>query len=422
MPEKQARNRQKPFIFIQLMVVDKAHGALGMQAPDRLPPPVMTNATNPFAHHTMAVRVPGILDEIRALNPDYPPMIDDALRRLRDELVEDKPLRMLDLSAPDYEAWMAAFRRHEGQSWQNTVWFFAETFLYRHVIQAVRWWETGRDPFAPKKAEEYAGETVWRLLEAALSLQTSAEARLSELLNFALWGNRMDLSFAASMAHGVEAAHEDLLVDDRAVAVEQIVRGTGDIHIIADNAGTELAMDCALIDTLLDIITDRVLLHVKLHPTFVSDATPADVWAFIGMLESRGFGSLAGRLKTAFERGRFCILPHPYWNSSRFLWEMPGHLADMFKGTRLVIVKGDANYRRMIGDALWPADTPFADVVGYFPAPLLALRTLKSDPLVGLQVGLAATLDGVDAKWRVNGKRGVMQFSLALRSDSIHLR
>lgn len=45
----------------------------------------------------------------------------------------------------------------------------------------------------------------------------------------------------------------------------------------------------------------------------------------------------------------------------------------------MVFVKGDANYRRLIGDRLWPTDTPFSDVAGYFPARLCALRTLKAE-------------------------------------------
>ena len=67
---------------------------------------------------------------------------------------------------------------------------------------------------------------------------------------------------------------------------------------------------------------------------------------------------------------------------------------------------------RVVGDALWPPETPLASVVDYFPAPLLALRTLKSDPVVGLPAGLAARLDGVDPDWRINGKRGVIELAM----------
>ena len=35
-----------------------------MRAPPGLPPRIRSDASNPFAQHTMAVRVPAILDEV----------------------------------------------------------------------------------------------------------------------------------------------------------------------------------------------------------------------------------------------------------------------------------------------------------------------------------------------------------------------
>jgi hypothetical protein len=72
-----------------------------------------------------------------------------------------------------------------------------------------------------------------------------------------------------------------------------------------------------------------------------------------------------------------------------------------------VISKGDANYRRFTGDALWVPHTPFARVAAFFPAPLLALRTLKSDSIAGLPEGLAERLDGEAPGWRSDGRRGL---------------
>jgi hypothetical protein len=50
-----------------------------------------------------------------------------------------------------------------------------------------------------------------------------------------------------------------------------------------------------------------------------------------------------------------------------------------------------------------------AEAVLYFPAPLVALRTMKSDAVAGLTTEQVAALDAQDAEWRVNGKRGVIQ-------------
>lgn len=381
--------------------------------PDNLPPPIRTDVSNAFAHDTMRRRVPAILREIQQLNPDYPASIQRALEQLLYELENDAPIKMFAAPAPDYVWWEGAAAERAGHSWQSTDWFFAETYFYRLVIEAVRWWEMGRDPFAPKKAEEYASPALWELLEKSLDLAGSIEERLAALLGGALWGNRIDLSFAASLSRGVLAGADDLLVDDGAVVVEHLLRvcdARGEVHFICDNAGTELAMDLALVDALLAQVVDCVVLHVKMHPMFVSDTIAPDVLQFLTLAEAHQ-PAFSARLREALEDGRLRIAPDFFWNSAQFMWKMPDYLRRRIAQAGLVIVKGDANYRRCIGDAFWDAATPFADVMRYFPAPVLALRTLKSDALVGLPAGVAERLDAVDPMWRSNGQRGVMQFA-----------
>jgi hypothetical protein len=149
----------------------------------------------------------------------------------------------------------------------------------------------------------------------------------------------------------------------------------------------------------------------------VSDAIPADLHWFIGAAErdaqelwsrfSPDARACRDRLREALATGQLEIAPHDFWNGPRSLWDCPGELAARFAAARLVILKGDAHYRRAVGDALWNPETPFGVVTGYFPAPLLALRTLKSDPIVGLLPGVAAALEARDPRWRVNGQRAV---------------
>jgi hypothetical protein len=105
------------------------------------------------------------------------------------------------------------------------------------------------------------------------------------------------------------------------------------------------------------------------------------------------------------------VVPDFFWNGPSFLWDRPERVATEIDHASLVVFKGDANYRRVVGDALWPADVPFREVTSYFPAPLLCVRTLKSDPVVGLAPGVAARLDAVDPEWRINGRRGLIQGS-----------
>ena len=355
----------------------------------------------------MAVRVPAILDEVLERNPDYAPAIREAVSELRDALIADRQLSALRAGLPDADAWQAALAERAGHSWLGTDWFFAETYAYRQLIERVDFWSTARDPFISYKNEEYASAAHAAALDHALGLSGDTAERLNALFGAALWGNRIDLSFAAARVRGMVADSEDLLCDDREAAVRVALSGQGPVHVIADNAGTELTMDLALSDFVLNQLEARVALHVKVHPTFVSDATERDVRRFLETSPGAAAGACLGRLGAALSAGTLEILPHPFWNSPLSLWEMPEDLKALFGSARLVVLKGDANYRRALGDAIWPAETPFADAVSYFPAPLLALRTLKSDPIVGLSAGKADELDAHDPSWRVNGKRGV---------------
>ncbi len=392
------------------------------------PPPIRTDKSNAFANNTMRVRLPAIIDETIALNPLYPPAITEQLRRLRNDIASGARIDDMELKPTgDEEAWFSALHEQRAivggePTWQKAEWFFAETFAYRCLIEAARWHESGRDPFLPKKLEELHSDALWKLIERACQQLDSPESEVRRAVEFALWGNRIDLSYAASMERGTDISADDLLVDDRdalmAYLSESRVSPDGfqsrePVHIVADNAGSELAMDMAFGETLLRHVTPRVVIWLKSHPTFVSDATPADVWMMLAEMEVRGgrAAALAGRLRAAWAEDQLRFLPHPYWNSSRFLWDLPAPLWEQLNEARLVIIKGDANYRRAVGDCLWRPHKPFSDVVNYLDAPALCLRTLKSDPVVGLpSAGTAEELDCCDPDWRVNGKRGLIQF------------
>lgn len=135
------------------------------------PAPILTNDHQAFGYYSMKVRVPKIIEEVITLNPDYSAPIRDALYALARDIESDAPIPMIDLPAPDYAVWAAEYTPHAGETWLNSVWFFAEIFMYRHIIQAVRWWETGRDPFTAKKTEEQHSPALWDFLHQALADQ-----------------------------------------------------------------------------------------------------------------------------------------------------------------------------------------------------------------------------------------------------------
>ncbi len=380
------------------------------------PPPLRTDGSNEFARYSMQVRVPRIARDT-AERADLPPRCREAVVQLARDIEEDRPIPAPQPPAPDVEAWDSAQAGHPGARWLHGEWFFAELAFYREVARATRFWETGRDPFEWAKEEELAGERPWERLEGALERGAGRprDERVMHLLDEVLWANRVDLSYSVAASLGRPGGDDDdLLVDERAAALPRLLVPGAHVHVVADNTGTELALDLALIDALLEAPGARVTVHLKTQPVFVSDATVHDVWRLLGSMQGRGgqAGAVAERLHAAFDEERLALWPDPYWSGPRFLGQAPPHVARALAGASIAVLKGDANYRRLVGDATWPPATPFAVAASTVPFPLLCLRTMKSDSVLGLPAGLAEALDGRDPRWRVDGRRGLAQAHL----------
>jgi hypothetical protein len=282
------------------------------------------------------------------------------------------------------------------------------------MVNVTRFWDTARDLFLPVKEEEMATPALWDALDRAQSLEGTIEERLCALLLMTLWGNRIDLSMHDVASQGTAALDEHLLSDDIAAAVEHLVADRdADVHIVMDNAGTEQALDMALADLLLRSTNRCVILHVKMQPVLVSDVIVADILRLLELMELRGGRSarMSQRLRDDMEKGRLRIAPDFFWTTPDRLWELPHRIHESMDGAALVIMKGDVNYRRATNDAIWPAETTLAHTVRSFPAPLLAIRTLKSDTLVGIDSETYAKLDVSEANWRTAGTYGIIQLA-----------
>jgi len=327
--------------------------------------------------------------------------------------------------APDYDAWAEHLREHErrlGQpaSWQNSEWFLLEHFFFRRILAAVDYWRTKIDPYAPAKRRELDSPALGRQLDSILdgpgdSGRDPGFNEFAARLCFSLWGNRMDLSHSQSMAHAdiAQTAGESLIADDSA-AVREIVRNlAGPVHFVCDNAGTELAADLCLADWLMRERRAHVHLHVKYHPTFVSDATEDDVCMLIDRLgsptASTAHRELAARLTTAISADELLIVPDLFWNSPLFFSDLPERILTTFADAGLIIIKGDMNYRRMLGDRIVPATDPLSTWAPPMPAPTVMLRTMKGDPIAGLDPARLSALNREHPGWRTAGKHGVIQ-------------
>lgn len=380
------------------------------------PTALRTDGSNAFAHHSMKVRIPSIIQETVDRNSDYAKSVKTALKRLRNDIRENARLRFFDQTTPDFNQWAAAYAPHKEETWLGTEWLFSEMYAYRLMVEAGQYWITLRDPFAPFKHEELESHALWDTLAAVLDVSGSQEERLEAHFLYSLWGNRMDLSLKDTAAMGMNARDEHLLANDIPEVVQHLLGfGAGEVHMILDNAGTELAMDLALVDFLLRRgVAQQVVLHIKMQPVLVSDAIVADVHGLLDAMMARGgqTAKLAVRLWDYVAQQQLTIIPDFFWNTAGRLWKLPFRLKESMREARLVISKGDLNYRRATNDAIWKPEATLFDAIQGFPTSLMVLRTLKSDTLVGIDAETQAGLDAHGEKnWRTSGAYGVAQFA-----------
>lgn len=387
-----------------------------------LPPPILTSEPGSFARRTFEVRIPRIIDDT-ILDNDFPAEIAGALRALHDEIVSGT-IEPLKENAPDRPFWDAHARNYVGRSWLDVPWYWAESFFYRRLLEATRYFQPGawyhRDPHENPKARELTPEAGPHSLGMLLQALPSAPPELFRALLYAsLWGNRADLSYNVAQdkpgSLSLESERANLVADDTPQIWEHLqAHAGGRIDFLCDNAGTELLFDLALVDYVLhEHLADTVTLHLKPHPFFVSDAMPKDVDAALQALvqsSSPVVRDVGIRLQQAQRAGQLILTAHWFSVTCLFYIEMPDDLDTALARADLVLCKGDANYRRLLGDAHWDPTAAFAAVVDYMPAPLAALRTLKSEIIVGLEHGQALELASQDPQWLVNGKRGAVQF------------
>lgn len=385
-----------------------------------LPPFLMTSDPGSFARSTILERKPQIIRQVLADNA-YPSGVLAALETLRDEIAS-RPIGPLVESAVDGPGWNHELGRYAGKTWLEIPWYVAESYFYRRVLEATGYFQPGegqgRDPFGKQKSLQMAGdiERLSSAWEQFASLESGA--RFEALLHSSLWGNRADLSnftvkVKARSGLATVAERHLILIDHTRQVRDRLAGGMARVDFICDNVGSDLLFDLALADFLLNEgWVQEIHLNLKIQPFFVSDAMPEDARGTLDLLKAAaapGLQALGARLVQNLLAGRLVFDTDPFWTSWMMFRDMPAQLKQRLAGAGLVLVKGDVNYRRLLDDRHWPPTTRMEAVCAYFPAPFVALRTLKGEIMAGLQPGQAQALQAEDPTWLINGKRGVIQ-------------
>ncbi|WP_440097584.1 damage-control phosphatase ARMT1 family protein [Streptosporangium sp. H16] len=421
------------------------------------PPEFLSDVPGSYPWRVLHERHPALIEKVRAATP-YDIRVNRALDLLLEEI--EGIIEPLEGSAHDRDLWESWDRGHIGRRWDDAPFLWAESYFYRKLLSAVGYFGPGAwqgvDPFEPFKQAELSGEAVDEELRELDALAALPPAELARMLTLrALWGNRADLVFRVAAGPELAGRESGLVADDSALLWSLVggegagvpgasgvpgvsgapgvlggpgaagafsVSGVPDdeaghegvarICLVADNAGSELLPDLVLIDHLLHARgTGEVVLHVKPLPYYVSDATPADVLACLRRMSAAGgeAAQAAGRLRAALGSGRLLVRAHAFSCAPLPYREMPVGMREDFASASLTIMKGDLNYRRLVGDRAWPHTTPFAEATAYFPGPVAALRTLKSEVAVGLDGDVVKALEATGRPWLTTGAHGLIQ-------------
>lgn len=376
--------------------------------------PVIISSESPFASDVFAKRHPTLVERLVGAWPFGPEQ-----RRALSQLAEESAhgvIQPLPDGAFDAGLWHDWGNGLYGRPWAEVPFLWAESFFYRRLLEATDYFGPGPwrgvDPFAPFKQAELTGEVVSAEIAALDDAARLADDELGQvLLLSSLWGNRADLGFQITAGQAIEASG---LVADDSADLWELLRSTagGTVALVADNAGSEMVADLVLIDHLLTQgLAEEVVLHVKPLPYYVSDATMADVTDCLrALLRSKGMARAVGdRLREAAALGQLRVRADSFFCAPFDYTAMPGALRQEFTSTTMTIVKGDLNYRRLIGDRWWEPTTPFAEVTRYFPGKVAALRTLKSDAIVGLETSTLTKLNTAEPHWRTSGAHALVQ-------------
>ncbi|KAI9482649.1 MAG: hypothetical protein EXX96DRAFT_117673 [Benjaminiella poitrasii] len=441
------------------------------------PPYPAYRATNKesFAYETTIRRWPiiidGVINDVKQTistsakeRAEEGTTIIKAFEDLKKEMAEDKPLRPIQDDGADTDHWNKILKSYfNGLTWFTGTWLFNECYLYRRLAEIFnnsQQWQR-YDPFERQKIETFRGshgavfDLARKMQSIVLALQTSSaesnemalELVYHELIQVCLWGNATDLSLLTNISaediqrlQAIEQEHlaqrrQFILTDDTKKLWQQLkqLKG-GRVDYVLDNSGFEVFVDFVFADWLIQSKrASEVVFHCKTIPWFVSDVMPKDVPQLFNLCFDRTFfphdrsqedvellETMVKRWEKYVENGELKIRSDHFWCSGLSYWymkdEAPALFEDMKKAD-VVLYKGDLNYRKLVFDCDWPITTSFQKAIGPAMANefthIMALRTNKADPVVGLSEETARDIESraTRQEWRFSGKYAVVEYN-----------
>lgn len=423
--------------------------------------PLSAKYSKCFAYPTFKERLPGIIqnviddlknkDEIRSkYGEDAVKEIDaivEKIQAFKNEIPIDQPLREVNTDGPFSEA--AAIYNKEIKlreienagnppTWFQTEWLFAECYSYFKLAEIfyTSSYLDKYETFLKVKTDSLLSSKapilqLSKYIEENRAHWTSANEKEKKetfifLLKCSLWGNKADLSLSGGKT--VTAQHDiyselnsldkNIIANDLEEVFELVNTKNQIIDIVLDNAGYELFNDLCFADYLVHAgFAKKIIFHGKPIPWFVSDVTPTDFNSNFEILSSEfnseHVASLVREWTNYLKNGQWEFKAEWFWITPYDFSKMSTvdpKLYDELAKNKLVIFKGDLNYRKLVGDIYWEPTTSFkAALRGFEPTNVLALRTVKADTVAGLKKGVFEELTQKNPKWLSTGEYALLQ-------------
>jgi len=326
----------------------------------------------------------------------------------------------------------------EERNYFSTCWLWAECYLYRRLKSI---FESTKllaefDYFQTYKKNALSCSTdalivLSKKTREILKIDHNIEDQCKKMLHLQLWGNRCDLSI--SDGQEVKQTGDQLKIVDALKAyiltdhtdqvwdiLSEPYDGERIIDIVCDNAGYELFTDILFAEYLIEMgLATKIRFHTKAIPWFISDTNPYDFhWTlkFLREHETAELSIIGKKWTQLLEQDKFSLLkPDRFWVSPYEYYrmkEVSPKLYERLGEAHLVIIKGDLNYRKLIGDFSWPHTEDFEVCLrGFNPTNICSLRTIKADLICGLKHGVSELLSKSDSNWMLTGQYATIKLS-----------
>ncbi|KAL3274873.1 hypothetical protein HHI36_019655 [Cryptolaemus montrouzieri] len=190
------------------------------------------------------------------------------------------------------------------------------------------------------------------------------------------------------------------------------------VDFILDSSGYELFQDFCLADFLCkNTPVVKIRFHTKNIPWFIWNTTENDMQHLLNRMKQMSkiyIQTLVARWINYINEEKWQIVVRKFWclpNEFSDMKNIDPWLYRTLSESTLIIMKGDINYLKAVGEFNWNPTLPLERVLDKFnPSNMLFVRVLRSDLICGLKETIAKRVETLN-RHISKGSLGMIQFA-----------